>query len=95
MGIPFNTRPFYAEELRILRTLRTQKEKEGGSKIKFYYFIIAGLLGAGFTYIATLFPDSFGLFFSGYLLFFHLHLLFLCLMKYIKFSERGKNFYND
>lgn len=59
MGILFKTRHFYPDELRLLKTLKTQKEKEGGSKIKFYHFVIAVFLGVSFTYLATLTQDSF------------------------------------
>lgn len=53
MDLRFTTRRFYPDEQRILKTLKTQKEKEG-SKIKGYHFIIAAMSGAGFTYFATL-----------------------------------------
>lgn len=59
MDIVFETRHFYPNELRLLKYLRTQKEKEGKSKIKFYHFLGAALLGAGFTYFATLTKNSF------------------------------------
>jgi hypothetical protein len=65
MDITFKTRPFYPDELRILKTLKTQKEKLRGSKIKFYHYVIAGLLGAGCTYIAATIPDSFWTFLFG------------------------------
>jgi len=65
MNIVFKTRQFYPEEQRLLKTLKTKKEKEGDSKIKFYHFLLAGLLGSSFTYIATLFPDSFWTFLFG------------------------------
>jgi|JI10StandDraft_1071094.scaffolds.fasta_scaffold497876_2 hypothetical protein len=65
MNITFKTRRFYPDELRILKTLKTQKEKETSSKIKFYHFIIAGLLGAGFIYVTTIIPDSFWTFLFG------------------------------
>lgn len=59
MDIQFKTRQFYPDEERLLRTLRNQKEKKDGSKIKFYHFLLAGLLGTGFTYLATLVGESF------------------------------------
>ena len=65
MNISFNTRPLYSDELRLLKALKTQKEKQSGSKIKFYHFGIAGLLGAGCAYIAATLPDSFWTFLFG------------------------------
>lgn len=65
MNIAYTTRSFHADELRILKTLKTQKEKETSSKIKFCHFLIAGLLGAGFTYVTTIIPDSFWTFLFG------------------------------
>jgi len=54
MNILFKTRHFYPDELRLLKALKTQKTKEGRGKIKLYHFLVAGLLGTGFTYLATL-----------------------------------------
>lgn len=59
MNINYTTRNFYSDELRILKTLKTQKEKETISIIEPYHFLIAGLLGAIFTYITASIPDSF------------------------------------
>ena len=65
MNIAYRTRSFYPDELRILRTLKTQKEKETNSKIKFYHFLIAGLLGVGLTYVTAIISDSFWTFLFG------------------------------
>jgi hypothetical protein len=65
MNIAFKTRNFYPDELRILKTLKTQKEKETSSKIKYYHFLIAGLIGASFTYVTAIIPDSFWTFLFG------------------------------
>ena len=65
MDIQFKTRPFYSNELRLLKTLRTQKVKESSSKIKFHHFIIAAIFGTGFAYVAVLLPDSFWTFLFG------------------------------
>ncbi len=65
MDISFKTRAFYRDELRLLKALKDKKEKESGSKIKFHHFVIAGLLGSGCTYLATLVPDSFWTFLFG------------------------------
>ena len=65
MNIAYSTRNFHPDELRILKTLKTQKEKETSSKFKFYHFLIAGILGAGLTYITTIIPDSFWTFLFG------------------------------
>jgi hypothetical protein len=65
MDIVFKTRQFYPEELRLLKTLRSQKVKEGDIKFRVHYLLIAGILGVGFTYITTLIPDSFWTFIFG------------------------------
>ena len=52
-------RPFYPDELKILNSLLTKAKKEAKSKIKFYHFFIAILLGVCFTYFATLTQDNF------------------------------------
>lgn len=65
MDIQFETRSFYPDELIFLKTLKTQKEKASKGNIKFYHFIISGLLGACFTYITTIIPDSFWTFLFG------------------------------
>ncbi|WP_026903421.1 hypothetical protein [Pedobacter glucosidilyticus] len=65
MNIAYKTRNFYPYELRILKTLKTQKEKETSSKIKFYHYLIAGLLGASLTYVTAIIPDSFWTFLFG------------------------------
>lgn len=88
MGIPFKTRHFYPDELRLLKTLKTQKEKEGGGKIKFYHFVIAGLLGAGLTYITTKIPDSFWTFLFGALAVFSF--AFIVFMPYEVYKMRKK-----
>jgi hypothetical protein len=92
MDIPFKTRPFYPDELRLLKTLRTQKEKEGGGKIKFYHFVIAGLLGAAFTYIATLLPDSFWTFLFGTLAVFLFAFIIFSPYEIYKMRRKGKDF---
>ncbi len=65
MKIQFKTRNFYPDELRLLKTVKKQKEKANKGKIRFYHFIIAGLLGAGLTYIIIIIPDSFWTFLFG------------------------------
>ncbi len=44
MDIPFKTRHFYPDELRLLKTLKTQKDKEGGGKIKFIHLLLQDFL---------------------------------------------------
>lgn len=65
MNITYKTRNFYPDELRLLKTLKTQKEKETRVKIKLYHFVVAGILGTGLTYGATIIPDSFWTFLFG------------------------------
>lgn len=92
MDIPFKTRHFYPDEQRLLKTLRTQKEKEGGSKIKFYYFLVAGLLGAGFTYLATLTQGSFWVFPFGTFAVFSFAFIVFTPFEIYKKGKRSKNF---
>jgi hypothetical protein len=65
MNINYKTRNLYPKELRLLKTLKTQKEKETTSRIKFYHFLIAGLVGTGLIYITSIIPDSFWTFLFG------------------------------
>ncbi|MBK8088155.1 MAG: hypothetical protein IPK31_09505 [Chitinophagaceae bacterium] len=92
MNIAFKTRQLYLDELRLLKTLKTQKEKEGGSKIKFYHFLIAGLLGAGFTYLATLTQASFWVFPFGTLAIFSFAFIVFTPYEMYKMQRKGKNF---
>jgi hypothetical protein len=92
MDLPFKSRHFYPDELRILKALKTQKEKEGGSKIKFHHFAIAGLLAAGFTYIATILPDSFWTFLFGTLAVFLFAFIIFTPYEIYKMRRKGKEF---
>ena len=65
MKFQTTTRHFYADELKILNSLLTKTKKEGKSKIKFYHFVVPGILGAILVYITTLLPDSFWTFLFG------------------------------
>jgi hypothetical protein len=65
MTIVYETRNFYPDELRLLKILKNQKEKVRKVIIRFYHFIIAGLIGAGFTYVTTIIPDSLWTFLFG------------------------------
>jgi hypothetical protein len=65
MKFQTKTRQFYTDELKILNSLLTKTKKEAKSKIKFYHFLFAGLLGASFVYITSIIPDSFWTFLLG------------------------------
>lgn len=65
MGMQFNPRQFYPEELRLLKTLKIQKEKQSGTKIKFHHYAVAGLIAAGCTYMTATIPDSLWTFLFG------------------------------
>lgn len=65
MDIVYTKRNFYPDEIRVLKTLKKQKEKERGGRIKLYHFFIAGLLGVGLTYITAILPDSIWTFIFG------------------------------
>ena len=62
---PITPRPYNPTELRLLATLKKRLEKESATKVKFYHFIIAAILGAGFTWIAASIPDSFWTLLTG------------------------------
>ena len=61
----FKTREVYLDELRLLKTLKTQTEKHGGSKIKFYHYILALFVGVVFAYLAILTDKGFWIFIFG------------------------------
>ena len=65
MNLSFTPRPFYPDEQRLLRALKTKKEKERGGKIEFYYFLLAALLAVGFAYLANLVYTGFLYFLFG------------------------------
>lgn len=92
MEIVFTTRPFYPDELRLLKTLKNQREKEGGGKLKFYHFLIAGLTGAGFTYLAVVLPDSFWTFLTGTVAVFAFAFLVFTPYEMYKRRRRNKDF---
>ena len=89
MNITFKTRSFYPDELRILKTLKTKKEKETTSKIKFYHFLIAGLLGVSLTYITTIIPDSFWTFLFGTIAVFAF--AFIVFMPYEIYKQKNRH----
>ncbi len=89
MNIAYKKRVFYPDELRILKTLKTQKEKETTSKIKFYHFLIAGLLGAGLTYVTTIIPDSFWTFLFGTIAVFAF--AFIVFMPYEIYKQKNRH----
>ena len=92
MDIPFKTRLFYPDELRLLKTLRTQKEKKDDGKIKFYHFVIAALLGAGCTYIAATLPDSFWIFLFGTIAVFSFAFMVFTPYEIYKLKRKHKDF---
>lgn len=63
MNIHYKTRNLYPDELRILNTLKSQKEKS--SKIKLHHFVTAIISGTVLIYISSKIADSFWLFLSG------------------------------
>jgi hypothetical protein len=65
VAISFKTRQLYADELRILKTLKTKKEKEVKKKPKYHYYPIMALLGAGFAYLASVINIGFFQFLFG------------------------------
>lgn len=89
MDIQFKERAFYPEERRLLKALKARKEKEINSHIKLCHFIIAGVLGAGFTYITILLPDNFWAFLLGTLAVFSFS--FIVFMPYELYKSKRKH----
>jgi hypothetical protein len=65
MNLQYTSRKYTPAEFRLLTTFKKRLEKESATKVKFYHFIIAAILGAGFTWIAASIPDSFWTFLTG------------------------------
>ena len=65
MSLQYTSRKYTPTELRLLTTLKKRLEKESTTKVKFYHFIIAAILGAGFSWIAASIPDSFWTLLTG------------------------------
>lgn len=86
MNLPFETRSFYPDELSLLTKLKYKKEKEINANIKFHQFLIAGVLGAGCTYIASILPDSFWTFLFGTIAVFSFS--FIVFMPYEQYKMR-------
>jgi hypothetical protein len=57
--ISYKARLFYKDEQRLLRTLKNKREKEEGGKIKFYHFLVAGVLTAGCGYLCSIIQNGF------------------------------------
>lgn len=92
MEITFNTRNFHPNELRLLKTLKSKKEKESGTKIKFYHFAIAIVLGAVCTYITTIIPDSFWTFLLGTIAVFAFSFIVFVPYEMYKLKKRHQEF---
>jgi len=90
----FKTRELYPDELRILKRLKTQTEKESGSKSKFYcQCILAVFLGIIFTYLARQTnEDSFWFFLFGTIVVFSFGFVVFMPYEVYKKQEKNKNF---
>lgn len=65
MEITYTPRAFYPSELKLLKSIVIKKEKEAKRKIKFTHFLIIGVFGILFAYVAVIVPDSFWTFLFG------------------------------
>jgi hypothetical protein len=92
VNISFKARPFYPDEQRLLRTLKSKKEKEQGGKIKFYHFLVAAILAVGFGYLTSISPNGWVGFIPGIITF--LAAGFVAFMPYemYKFKKRNREF---
>jgi hypothetical protein len=95
MNIAYKTRNFYPDELRVLKTLKTRNEKKTGSKIKFCHFLVAGLSGAGLTYVASIIPDGFWTFLLGTTAVFAFAFVLFVPYEIFKQKNRHKLFYGN
>jgi hypothetical protein len=65
MNLQYTSRKYTPAEFRLLTTFKKRLEKDSATKVKIYHFVIAAILGAGFTWIAASIPDSFWTFLTG------------------------------
>lgn len=92
MELAFKTRPFYPDEIRLLKTLRTQKVKESRHKIRYYHFVVAAIAGAGCTYVAAAIPDSSWTFLFGIIAVFAFAFIIFSPYEIYKLSKRNRDF---
>jgi len=88
----FKTRELYPDELRVLKTLKTQTEKKSGCKIKIYHFVLAVFLGIVFAYLATLTKGSFWILPFGTIAVFSFGLVVFGPYELYKTQKRHKTF---
>lgn len=89
MNLTYQTRPLSQDELQYLQRLMLKVSKGGANGVKFYYFPVAALLGAGFTWLAMLAGDGFLGFLFGTLAVFSF--AFIVFMPYEMYKMRRKN----
>ena len=95
MNISFTTRQLYSDELRLLKALNTKKNRESFSKIKFYHFVIAGLLGIALTYLAAITKVGFLGFLFGTTAVFAYGFVAFAPYEIYKARKKHKSFLND
>ena len=89
MNISYRSRSLYPVELRLLKTLKAQKEKETSSPIKFLHYFFALLIGACLTYVTTIIPDSFWTFLLGTIAI--LSFAFIVFMPYEIYKKKNRH----
>ncbi|TXD80774.1 hypothetical protein ESY86_20050 [Subsaximicrobium wynnwilliamsii] len=94
MNIKYKPRNLNSNELRILRYLKTKTEKNERGKIKFYHFLIAGLLGVCLIYITSIIPDSFWTLILGTLAVFSFAFIVFTPYEIYKAKKQHKEFLN-
>jgi len=65
MDITYKTRSLYNDELLLLKRIKTENENRPVKRIKVRHLIIAGLVGGGSAYLASIFPDGFWMLLFG------------------------------
>lgn len=65
MEITYSHRALYPAELKLLKRIIAEKEKQANRRIKFPHFLIIGTVGMICTYIAVKVPESFWTFLFG------------------------------
>ena len=92
MDIIYRSRSFNASELKLLHSLKSRKEKERDRKTKFYFLIVAALIGAASAYITTVIPDSFWTFLFGTLAVFAFAVVVFTPYELYKMQKQSRRF---
>jgi hypothetical protein len=95
MNFTYTTREFYPDELQLLKKLKAKQIKESKPRFRFYHYLIAGIMGILFTYLAVDIKTGFLVFLFGTGAVFAYG--FIVFMPFEMFKQRKsqKEFYKD